>query len=87
LLVILGFTTYSRVSGRFRVIDAALIAFWVIVPPGWFWIEYFHVVPKMRNEDLPNVDRFKYGQDLSAKFWIAGSALLTAIYWLGLKSV
>jgi hypothetical protein len=79
-LGILGFTVYCRSSGNYPIADAVVIGLWAVVPPAWFWVEYFVVAPYQ--QELPDVERFKYGQDLSAKFWIAAGLLLAAIYGL-----
>jgi len=50
---------------------------WVIAPPIWFSIEYFLL---FKGKGADHVfESFKYGQDVSAKSWIAFVVILTAI--------
>ena len=65
---------------------AALLLFWVLVPPVWFWFEYFFLYRYdpliLPNGDAkPDWDNFKYGQDLSAKIWLALVTALTILYF------
>jgi hypothetical protein len=65
---------------------AALLLFWVLVPPVWFWFEYFFLYRydplTLPNGDAkPDWDNFKYGQDLSAKIWLALVTALTILYF------
>jgi hypothetical protein len=55
----------------------ALWVWWVIAPPIWFSFEYFILY----KEKGPNnaFESFKYGQDVSAKAWIAFVIVLTGI--------
>lgn len=54
-----------------------LLAVWMLLPPLWFWVEYFYI---FKPHAVPGVfDQFKYGQDISAKIWAATVALITAV--------
>jgi hypothetical protein len=55
----------------------ALLAGWALVPPLWFLFEYGSM--KRRANDLPNIEAFRYLQDVAAKFWLAGLGVLVAI--------
>ena len=48
-----------------------ILAAWIALPPGWFCIEYFLIYKK---HALPgSFESFKHGQEVAAKFWLAGS--------------
>lgn len=53
-----------------------LIGFWAVVPPLWFWFEYFYLYLKYGKED--GLDRFKYGQQVAAAIWAGVLAMLIA---------
>ena len=55
-----------------------ILAAWIVLPPGWFSIEFFLVYKKYGEPEA--FESFKYGQDVAAKFWIAVSTLLSALY-------
>jgi Na+/melibiose symporter-like transporter len=52
------------------------IGLWAIVPPLWFWFEYFWLYRRYGEPDT--VELFKYGQDLSKAIWAGGLAALIA---------
>ena len=51
-----------------------LLAFWTLVPPVWFSYEYFGLFRPLG--PAGTFDQFKYGQDVTAKFWAGIVALL-----------
>jgi hypothetical protein len=51
---------------------------WTVIPPCWFWIEYFGIYTEKKPGDF---DRFKYGQDISSKVWLAVSTALLILYF------
>lgn len=52
------------------------IGLWAVVPPFWFWLEYFYVY---RTYGLPDtLELFKYGQDVSKAIWAGVLAGLVA---------
>jgi hypothetical protein len=65
---------------------AEILLFWVLVPPCWFWFEYFFLY-RYDKETLPNGDKkpdwdnFKYGQEVSSKVWLALVTALTILYF------
>ena len=65
---------------------AGILLFWVLMPPVWFWFEYFFLY-RYDALTLPNGDAkadwdsFKYGQDLSAKIWLALVTALTILFF------
>ena len=55
-----------------------ILAAWIVLPPGWFCIEYFLIYKK---NGLPrSFESFKHGQEVAAKFWLAVSTVLSALY-------
>jgi len=55
-----------------------ILAAWIVLPPGWFCIEYFLIYKK---HGLPrSFESFKHGQEVAAKFWLAVSTVLSALY-------
>lgn len=67
-----------------RILQACIVVTWIIIPPMWFWLDYFFIYlrnHKMGDEPPPDIDLFKYGQDISSKIWIAVSTALLALYF------
>jgi hypothetical protein len=66
-----------------RLSKAAVVALWIILPPIWFWYEYFFMPwdETGRGSQSENLERFKYGQDISSKIWIAVSTALLMLYF------
>jgi hypothetical protein len=56
-----------------------MIVVWAIGPLLFFMAEYMWIGLRGDN-DLPNVEAFKYGQELAAKFWGAALLLLVFLY-------
>ena len=56
---------------------------WTVLPPIWFWYEYFFIYRKGHADGTqpPDFDMFKYGQDVSAKIWLAVVAALFVLYF------
>lgn len=61
-----------------KVQQAIMLAFWIVVPPVWFWFEYFYLYKGSSNDDL---EKFKHGQDQSSKIWLALVTVLLAAYF------
>ena len=57
-----------------------LLAAWTLLPPIWFWLEYFVIRPPTDPESA-SFDRYKYGQELSRNVWAAVVALLLVLYF------
>jgi len=67
-----------------RIVEACIVVAWIILPPVWFWIDYFFIYlrnHKMGAQPPPDIDLFKYGQDVSSKIWLAVSTVLLALYF------
>ena len=54
---------------------------WILLPPVWFWLQYFGVYTYGRASDPDDLDSFKYGQDISSKIWLAAITALTILYF------
>ena len=52
-------------------------ACWAVVPPAWFWVEYFWLYKKWG--DHYQFERFKYGQGQSKAIWAGIVAALIAL--------
>ena len=52
------------------------IGAWAVVPPAWFWYDYFYVYRKYGEPDT--LELFKYGQDVSKAIWAGVLAALIA---------
>lgn len=48
-----------------------LAAFWAIVPPVWFWIEYYYIYLLAPEDKRGSFEGFKYGQQLATAIWAA----------------
>lgn len=85
LSIIYGFQNFrlsERVAPSEIRTKAILLAFWVIVPPVWFTVDYFIFFNHSRLSAGTDVfERFKYGQDLASKTWLALVTLLTGLYF------
>jgi hypothetical protein len=65
-----------------RVWQAIVLGVWIIVPPVWFWYEYFYLFKRTKDFKQPqDFERFKYGQEQSAKIWLALVTVLIALYF------
>ncbi len=53
-----------------------LLFFWTFAPPAWFVLDYF-VLYKTWGVDK-TFEAFQYGQEVAAKFWAGGLALVAA---------
>jgi hypothetical protein len=64
-----------------KVWQAVIVIGWLLVPPIYFWIEYFWLYKKSTAPGKPDLETFKYGQDVSSKIWIAATSALLALYF------
>jgi hypothetical protein len=60
-----------------KIAKVIVLTAWVVLPPVWFWIEYFYIYPL--RSPRPSLDEFKYGQDIASKIWVG---LVTALFGL-----
>jgi hypothetical protein len=70
-----------------KVWQAAIVAGWLVLPPLYFWMEYFWLYkPTLAAAAASDLELFKYGQDVSSKIWIAVTSALALLYfWKDLK--
>lgn len=67
-----------------KVAQVVMLVAWTVMPPTWFWYEYWFIYLKDYHSDetVPeNFELFKYGQDLSAKIWLAIVSSTFAIFF------
>jgi len=68
-----------------KVAQVVMLIAWTVMPPTWFWYEYWFIYLKDYHSDetVPaNFELFKYGQDLSAKIWLAiVSSTFVIFFW------
>jgi hypothetical protein len=69
----------ARDHARWRWLCIPLISAWVICPPVWFIWEY-HWISGWPVGELPDIEAFKYSQELASKVWAAAVVLLVAVY-------
>jgi hypothetical protein len=76
-LVVLVLTVHAALSSKTpRRTLWHLVFFWTVMPPAWFAIEYFILYG---HYGVPgSFESFKYGQEVAAKFWAGGLALVVA---------
>ena len=64
-----------------KVCQAAIVVAWLLGPPIYFWFEYFYLYKNSTAANKPDLETFKYGQDVSSKIWIATTSALLALYF------
>jgi hypothetical protein len=65
-----------------KIQEAIILICWTVLPPIWFWFEYFFIYKPQSNAPPKNdFDSFKYGQDLSSKIWISVVSALLVLYF------
>jgi hypothetical protein len=61
------------------------LVFWAIVPPAYFWYEYFVLWKGAKATNAVSagvtLDDFKHGQEVSRNIWLAFVVLLAALYF------
>jgi hypothetical protein len=85
-LLLMGRNDRGRKAVRpVKAAQVIVLVAWTVVPPIWFWCEYWFIYLKgQRFEDRApeNFELFKYGQDISAKIWLAiVSATFVIFFW------
>jgi hypothetical protein len=71
--------SHAASESRLHLVAGGLIVLWALGTPLWFIVEYM-LMERRDPADLPNVEGFKYTQELCSKFWAVGVAILAAIY-------
>jgi hypothetical protein len=68
-----------------KVAQVFMLIAWTMIPPIWFWYEYWFIYLKDYHSDriVPeNFELFKYGQDVSAKIWLSiVSSAFVIFFW------
>jgi len=65
-----------------KIKEVIILACWTLLPPIWFWFEYFFIYKSPKNAaPKPDFESFKYGQDASSKIWIATASVLLVLYF------
>jgi hypothetical protein len=54
-----------------------LAVLWAVLPPIWFWFEYFFLYQRYGEKD--GFEAFKYGQQISVAIWAAVTLSLAAL--------
>lgn len=68
-----------------NIFDFLIYAFWVMVPPLYFLVEYIHIFPDSCKIDKDVLDDFKYTQELGSKVWAGFIVILTTIVYAKYK--
>jgi len=76
--VVYGFFPHTPAGQEPSPLKQFILAAWIVLPPGWFCIEYFLIYKKHGLSGSFEV--YKHGQDVAAKFWLAVSTVLSALY-------
>ena len=77
MLYYAAYAVATAVSGMATSREARLhLVFWALVPPFWFFIEWFFLV---RNYEAQNVSLVRAGQDVVGRLWAAVLAILLAV--------
>ena len=62
-----------------KILSSFSVSTWVLLPPLWFFYEYFYYFPKYGNPSA-GFERLKSVQDVSSKVWAAVAVVLAGIY-------
>jgi len=72
-------------TSRLKVTQAIFLCIWIVVPPVWFWFEYFflykEITPPAAPPLKPTMDEYKHGVDVSSKIWLALVTVLLGLYF------
>ncbi|AKU23012.1 hypothetical protein MJ904_08100 [Massilia sp. MB5] len=63
----------------YKLVSSLTVSAWVLLPPLWFFYEFFYYFPKHGNP-AAGFDRLKAVQDVTSKVWAAVGLVLGAIY-------
>ena len=81
LSIVYGAVTLRESNFKLEASTQAVSATCIVVPPCWFWFEYFGLYRYDSGAHKPDWDSFKYGQDVSSKVWLALVTTLTILYF------
>jgi cytochrome bd-type quinol oxidase subunit 2 len=76
-----GFAQGFNSKNPVKVFQAMILSAWILLPPVWFWFEYFFLYKELSDEEKKTVslEAYKQGADVSSKIWLA---LVTVLYGL-----
>ena len=80
--MVLGFWEFGegfQKGDHVKYLQAFVLSVWIVVPPIWFWFEFFYLYKK--ENPKPDLDEFKHGQDQSSKIWLALVTVLLGMYF------
>jgi hypothetical protein len=60
---------------------AVLIIIWVLVPPMWFWLEYYGIWKYEDKTKRQSREDLQFNQELPAKIWLAAVTALGILYF------
>jgi hypothetical protein len=63
-----------------KVTQAIVLCAWIVLPPLWFWCEYFFIWDRQSGY-RPSLEEFKYGQDVASKIWLGLVTALLILYF------
>jgi hypothetical protein len=69
---------------KIKIAQALVLIAWTVLPPIYFWFEYWFVYlgdhrPGHKTPD--DLELFKYGQELSARMWLAATSCVLILYF------
>ena len=62
-----------------KIVSSFTVGAWVLLPPLWFFYEFFYYFPKHGNP-AAGFERLKSVQEISSKVWAAVAVVLAGIY-------
>lgn len=62
-------------------IKKIFLGFWIVVPPLWLWFEFCFLYEKKLTPFSEDLEKFKYGQELSRNLWLSISTTLILLYF------
>lgn len=75
-VIVYSWFGWTWLGGRLLPLYIA-IGVWAIVPPVWFWCEYFFLY--RASGEVDTLELFKYGQDVAKAIWAGVVAILIAL--------
>ena len=78
-IAILFFGSQECDKSSHKLISQIAIGAWVLLPPLWFFYEYFYFFPAHGNP-AAGFERLKGAQEVSSKVWAAVAVVLAALY-------
>jgi hypothetical protein len=62
-----------------KVAQAVILGTWILVPPVWFWLDYFFIYRFLDADKRRPFPEYQFGVELSAKIWLALVTLLLGL--------